>query len=209
MNIFVGIFIAELQTDLTDSATALLPGGLPALIIFIGMLLCCFPQNTPEWMPWSEAMRATMQPMTPQDADLRRYWDSLGASIIMLGIFFSGTARKALSSPLFNYLGRVSFPVYLLHNQMIKTLLTWMVYGRSWWHPRIDGNGKPMDLERGPWWQFVIAIPIFYLVLYRLAYWWTLWLDPLCEKVVKKTTAWATNAESSTTEKSGLLVLPV
>lgn len=205
MNIFFGIFMAELQTDFSDSATTLLPGGLPALVIFIGMLLCSFPQNTPEWMSWSEYMRASMMTLTPQDADLRRYWDSLGASTILLGVFFSGNARKLLSSPLFNYLGRVSFPVYLLHNQLIKTLMTWMIYFRSWLHPRMDGNGIPMDLERGPWWQFAIAIPIFYFVLYRLAYWWTLWLDPMCERIVKKTTSWMIASEPATGEKSILL----
>lgn len=49
-------------------------------------------------------MARFMHELVPKDADVRRYWDSLGASSVLLGIFFSRNARRVLTSPVFNFL---------------------------------------------------------------------------------------------------------
>ncbi|TKA74623.1 hypothetical protein B0A49_06918 [Cryomyces minteri] len=187
MNVFFGMFVAELHADFGAEATNYLPMPVPSLMMIVGLFLCGYPQDAAELAGWSRAMSNILLPITPKEADIRRYWDSIGACILLLGIFFSKNARRVLTSPSFNFLGRVSFPVYLLHNQLIKTLMTWMIYLPSAMHPTYDDQGQQKDLERGPPLQFAVAIPVFYYILYRLAHLWVLYIDPLCARL----TNWA------------------
>ncbi len=183
-NIAVGMLLAELHTELGATATSTLPSRLPFLMIFTGLFLCSYPQDAPERMPWSHTMQTLITPLIPTKADPRRYWDSLGASTLILGIFFSRNGRRLLSSPVFNFLGRVSFPVYLLHNQLIKSVLTWMVYINSYLNPPRDDDGKELDLVTCGRLQFVLAVVLFYIILYRSALFWVQRIDPVCGAAV-------------------------
>ena len=142
MNIVVGMFVAELHNQYKDSATSVLPAPFPALLILVGMFMSSYPQDAPEHAAWSHTMARFMHKLVPKDADVRRYWDSLGASSVLLGIFFSRNARRMLTSSVFNFLGRVSFPVYLLHNTLIKSVLTWMIYLPSAMNPPRNEIGR-------------------------------------------------------------------
>lgn len=193
LNIITGMFLAELQNEYKDSATTMVPAPIPALMIICGMFMSSYPQDAPERANWSRAMRDFMHHFTPKDADVRRYWDSLGASTVLFGIFFSPTARKVLTSPVFNFLGRVSFPVYLMHNTLIKSVLTWMVYLPSAMNPQRNAKGEQMDLQRGSTTHIFIAVAIFYYILYRLASLWVQYVDPACGKVVNAFVRWATD----------------
>jgi peptidoglycan/LPS O-acetylase OafA/YrhL len=200
MNVAVGMMVAELHNEFGANATDLLPAPIPALLIIAGMFMAGFPQDAPERVMWSRVMRNVMKPFVPKDSDLRRYWDSIGASTVLVGIFFSKNARAVLSSPVFNFLGRVSFPVYLLHNQLIKSVLTWMVYLPSALNPPRNEKGEQMDLRRGSTTHILLAIAVFYYLLYRMALMWTVYVDPLCGKVVKFLTNWA-YGEGQTTQQ--------
>ncbi|OCK84506.1 hypothetical protein K432DRAFT_119297 [Lepidopterella palustris CBS 459.81] len=191
MNIVVGMFLAELHNQYKDSATSVLPAPIPVVLILLGMFMSGFPQDSPDHAAWSDNMAKLMHALTPKDTDIRRYWDSLGASTVILGIFFSRNARRVLTSPVFNFLGRVSFPVYLLHNSLIKSVLTWMVYLPSAMNPPRNAKGEQLDLQRGSTAHMFIAIAIFYYILYRMAMLWVQYIDPLCAKIVNAATRWA------------------
>jgi len=191
MNIAVGMMVAELHNELGASATEFLPTPVPTLLIVLGMFMAGYPQDAPDRTFWSNTMHSIMVPLTPKDADVRRYWDSLGASTVLVGIFFSKNARRILCSPLFNFLGRVSFPVYLMHNTLIKSVLTWLVYLPSALNPPHNEKGEQLDLQRGSTTHIFLAVAVFYYVLYRLALWWTIYIDPVCAKLVKSMTSWA------------------
>lgn len=208
MNIVVGMFVAELHNQYKDSATSVLPAPFPALLILVGMFMCGYPQDAPERAAWSHTMARFMHKLVPKDADVRRYWDSLGASSVLLGIFFSRNARRVLTSPVFNFLGRVSFPVYLLHNTLIKSVLTWMIYLPSAMNPPRNERGEQMDLQRGSITHIFIAVGVFYYILYRMALLWVVYIDPLCAKVVNASLRWAYGESLSyngSLEKSVLL----
>ncbi|KAF2661841.1 hypothetical protein K491DRAFT_673758 [Lophiostoma macrostomum CBS 122681] len=191
LNIVVGMFVAELHNHYKDSATSVLPAPIPALMIVAGMFMAGYPQDGAQNTHWSHSMQILMHKLTVKDADVRRFWDHLGASTVLLGIFFSRNARKVLTSPVFNFLGRVSFPVYLMHNTFIKTVLTWMIYLPSAMNPPRNEKGETMDLQRGSTTHVFIAIAVFYWILYRSAALWVQHVDPLCGKVVNAATAWA------------------
>lgn len=192
LNIVFGMFVAELHNHYKDSATSVLPAPVPAIMIIVGMFMAGYPQDAAQNARWSHTMQKFMHSMTVKDTDVRRYWDHLGASTVLLGIFFSRNARRLLTSPIFNFVGRVSFPVYLMHNTMIKTVLTWMVYLPSAMNPPRNEKGEPMDLQRGSTIHIFIAVALFYYILYRLAALWVQYIDPVCAKIVNAFTKWAT-----------------
>jgi peptidoglycan/LPS O-acetylase OafA/YrhL len=185
------MFVAELHNHYKDSATSVLPTPVPALMIIFGMFLAGYPQDNQQNAHWSHVMQRMMHSITVEKADVRRYWDHLGASMVLLGIFFSRNARNVLTSPVFNFLGRCSFPVYLMHNTMIKSVLTWMVYLPSAMNPPRNEKGEQMDLQRGSTTHVFIAIVFFYAILYRTAAFWVQHIDPWCGRVVSAATRWA------------------
>ncbi|OJD10658.1 hypothetical protein ACJ73_09733 [Blastomyces percursus] len=187
INIFAGLALAQLQVDLGSRATSLLPKPVPSLIILVGLFVWSFPQHNAHWTYWSRTMKESMELVVPANTDLSRYWVSVGTSILMVGIFFSRNAQRVLTNPVFNFLGRVSFPVYLLHNSLMRTILVWMAY----WHtaattPKTDAQGNLIQLRKPGGMVFVFILPIFYAVLYTVAYLWTLYVDPLCAKAVEQ-----------------------
>ncbi|OJD19038.1 hypothetical protein AJ78_00989 [Emergomyces pasteurianus Ep9510] len=189
INIYSGMFIGQLQASLGSRATSTLPRFVPPLIIFLGLLVCSFPQDNQHWTTWSFAMRRLMVSITPDAADryISRYWVNVGSTILMTGIFFSRQARRVLTHPVFNFLGRCSFPVYLLHNTLLRTVLVWMIYGASAWSPdweKVKEDGSPIELRRGGPGTFLVTIPVFYVTLYAVAYLWAEKVDPQCARVV-------------------------
>lgn len=191
LNIVMGMFVAELHNHYKDSATSLLPAPIPAIMILVGMFLAGYPQDSPQNAHWSHVMQKIMRSITVEKSDVRRYWDHVGASTVLLGIFFSRNARRVLTSPVFNFLGRVSFPVYLMHNTFIKSVLTWMIYLPSAMNPPRNEKGEQMDLQRGSTTHIVLALIAFYYILYRCAALWVRYVDPICANVVNAATKWA------------------
>jgi peptidoglycan/LPS O-acetylase OafA/YrhL len=185
------MFVAELHNHYKDAATSVLPAPIPALMIICGMFMAGFPQDAANNTRWSHTMATIMHSLTAEKTDIRRYWDHLGAAFVLLGIFFSRNARKLLASPVFNFLGRVSFPVYLLHNTFIKSVLTWMIYLPSAMNPPRNEKGEQQDLQRGSTTHILIAIAIFYYILYRSAALWVKHVDPVCANIVNAATKWA------------------
>jgi peptidoglycan/LPS O-acetylase OafA/YrhL len=196
------MFVAELHNHFKDSATSVLPTPVPALMIILGMFMAGYPQDAQSNAHWSHTMQRFMRSITVKDADIRRYWDHCGAAMVLLGIFFSRNARRVLTSPVFNFLGRVSFPVYLMHNTMIKSVLTWMVYLPSAMNPPRNEKGEQMDLQRGSTTHVFVAVVVFYCVLYRAALAWVRHIDPLCARLVSSFTRWAMG-EAPPTQNSG------
>jgi len=186
------MFVAELHNHYKDSATSVLPAPVPAIMIIVGMFMAGYPQEGAHSARWSHTMQEIMVSMTVDNSDVRRYWDHLGASTVLLGIFFSRNARRLLTSPIFNFVGSVSFPVYLMHNTLIKTVLTWMIYLPSAMNPPRNEKGESLDLQRGSTVHILIAVAIFYYILYRLAALWVQYIDPVCAKIVNAFTKWAT-----------------
>ncbi|KAJ5217944.1 uncharacterized protein N7498_000043 [Penicillium cinerascens] len=187
MNVYAGIFLAELNTDYGNTAGSLIPWPISALMMLFGLFLASFPEENPRWTIWSRAIDAAGLSLVPNGGEVNRYVVSLGTTIFVFGVFFSCHARRLLAHPFMNFLGRISFPIYLLHNTLIRTLLTWVLYRHSFLmnglHPE-DKEEKPMFYGRGGAFNFAFAMPLFYLILVYVSYLWTIYVDPCTEEVV-------------------------
>lgn len=186
------MLLADLHVSLGSSAPSYLPRPIAACTILLGLLLGSYPEVNAGWAGWSRYLDASIRALMPAGAgEPSRYCASLGATFLCFGIFFSGPARKLLSHRVLNWLGALSFPIYLLHNTLIKTLLCAIIYARGGVFPEYDEQGaKVVELKRGGWIAFGVGMPLFFGVLLWLSWCWTVIVDPFCARVTKASVDW-------------------
>ncbi|KAJ5953611.1 hypothetical protein N7454_000507, partial [Penicillium verhagenii] len=187
MTTYAGMFLAELNADYGSQAPSIMPAPISFVMILSGLFLASIPDENVAWAPWSQTLDSIAQYVVPAGGEVNRYINSFGTTLFVYGMFFSRDGRRLLSHPLMNFLGRISFPIYLIHDTLIRTVLSWFVYRQSIFEKGLypsDEEGNPMYFERGGTSTFVVAIPLFYMVLVYTAYLWTLYVDPICEKLV-------------------------
>ncbi len=213
-NVFAGILFAEMSLnkgvqDWVDKHPYFRTVG-SASCILLGMFFCSYPEENPEWAVWSNNMTKLGQYIFPNEVEYARYYPGLGTNIFTLGVMYNDTAKKIFSTRLLLFLGKNSFPIYLLHAPLIRTILTWCLFGFS---SRPDqgkdneGNQLPPGwLPVAPTWVILTIMPVFYVVLYRVANMWTNYVDPFCARVTQsfEDTVFRDDAKASS-EKSILL----
>ena len=192
-NVFCGIILAEVSLDkdileAVDRHPYLRMVG-SACCIILGLFFCSYPEDKPEWARWSNFETRLGHYMFPQGVEYARYYPGLGSNVLTLGVMFNDTAKKMLSQRFFLFLGKNSFPIYLIHAPLIRTVLTWVLFGFS----KRPDNGKddkghqlpPGWLPVASTWVCLIAIPVFYVFLYRVANLWSNYVDPFCGRVTQ------------------------
>ncbi|MCJ1254577.1 hypothetical protein MMC24_002392 [Lignoscripta atroalba] len=191
INIYAGLLFAELSLDPT--VQSFISDHQPTFsasscfLIVLGFFFMSYPEDHPEWARWSTALSDLGGLIFPQGAETARFYPAVGTNVLVLGIILNPTTKRILSNSVLCWMGKMSFGVYLLHAPLIRTLLTWMLFGLSSRPP----GGKDKDGHDLPpgWvplasrWLSVFAIPLFYVVLYRAAHLWVLHVDPLCGRV--------------------------
>ena len=159
----------------------------PALIL-LGLLSMSYPEEHPEWTQWSSAMFRLGHYIFPRGAEFARFYPGMGAQLVCFGALVGAPAKRWLSSPWPCFLGRVSFAIYLLHAPLLRTLLTWMLFGLSTRPPSpgVDEHGNPLPQ---PWvpitsqWGKFFVIPLWYVMLYKIATYWVAFVEPFCGRV--------------------------
>jgi peptidoglycan/LPS O-acetylase OafA/YrhL len=73
-------------------------------------------------------------------------WQSFGASILCLALLYLPRAQRWLSLPLFQYLGRISFSLYLMHGLVIRTMGHRLIL-EGWNHFNEDAHTERMFLN--------------------------------------------------------------
>ena len=161
---------------------------LTSMSIFLGLISISYPEDHPEWAVWSKAMLNLGHYIFPRGSEYARFYPALGAQLICYGVMFNKTARAIFSSSWPCFFGRVSFAVYLIHAPLIRTILTWGLWGMST-RPPSPGKNKDGHQIAQPWtpmgskWVAFALIPLYYIILYRLALLWVAHVDPLCGRI--------------------------
>ena len=189
MNVFTGVLLAEMSFEPSVQEYAAhhskFRWAVTSLMTVLGLLFCSYPEADEDWVKWSRTLHQIGDAIFPWGTEMARVYPAIGADLLLTSVFFSPVAQKALSSPVLVWLGRLSWPVYLIHNVLIRTVLTWMLYGVTM---PVQPEGK--DPEGNDWpisylpiaglWIQVFAYPLFYCFLYRMAQLWLTHVDPLC-----------------------------
>lgn len=146
-----------------------------------------YPEENPEWSRWSNELFKLGAYIFPDGSEYARFYPGLGANLLSLGILFNSTAKRILSHKWLCWLGKLSFAIYLIHAPLIRTLLTWMLFGASARPPSPGKNDHGQPLPE-PWipsvnrWTCALLVPMFYMALYWIALAWQVHVDPLCAK---------------------------
>lgn len=187
----MGMLLAEISLDVELQATVanhnMIRTFASGSAIVLGLYFCSYPEEHPEWTRWSAGLTALGNHIFPHKVEFSRFYSALGVDILATGIMFNNTAKKLLSNPFFLFMGKLSFPIYLLHAPLIRTVLTYVLFGFSV-RPSGGKDDNGHDLPPG-WlplanrWVCVFAIPAFYVFLYRIASLWAAYVDPFCGRV--------------------------
>lgn len=61
--------------------------------------------------------------------ELRWAFSFIGSAILIFAIHFSPSLRRIFSHPYAVFFGSISFPVYLIHSFLMRSVLVWVFYG--------------------------------------------------------------------------------
>jgi len=193
MQVFWGMFLACLITH--EPATSYIQSHryfrniFAPLLIVVGLFVASYPEGEPQRMAWSNKLYKLSLEILPPDADIPRFYSGIGLELLSLGIVFSETAQHILSHRFLLFLGKNSFAVYLIHGTMLRVVLCWMLFGVKL--PQDVRNqageivaGAPLKMT-GPVGQ-VVAVSVWFVLLYTLADRWTAYIDPMCLRWIAK-----------------------
>jgi hypothetical protein len=187
INVAAGVLLAELSqhpiTQQVSSSRSLPSRLLPILLFITGLYFCSFPDHHPEWSPYFSPLLRFGTNHFPSSAYVFRFYNGLGAHLIVLGIVFSSTLMRALSHPAFLFLGCISFPIYLLQGPTMRSILSWVLYGFA--SPELQteylegGDVIVKSVRPAPGALVVSVVLVFYFVfLFWVSHLWCLYLEP-------------------------------
>ena len=97
-------------------------------VAFVGLILMSYPQDAPEIASWSNALVHLGQEVLPYNDDKSKLLVAVGSLILTLGTIISPFARWLSGLPPLVWLGKISFPLYLLHGTFIRSLFAWVLF---------------------------------------------------------------------------------
>lgn len=188
MQFFFGAFMADLQNldpgtfSKLQSASSNGPirGAMSIMFLLVGLFIASLPDDHHDWQPWSSALRGFLASILPANPDFPRFSSGFGLDVIVIGLHLSPLARSILSNRFFLWLGRMSFAVYLLHNQILRSVLCWFVYGIS-----IPAEDEAVLEFTSPLKLFCL-VPFYLALTYGCAHLWTTYVDSYCAKVSER-----------------------
>ncbi|KAH0541827.1 hypothetical protein FGG08_003710 [Glutinoglossum americanum] len=198
VNVAAGVLLAELSqhpiTHRVSSSRSLFVNMIPMLLFFSGLYLCSFPDHHPEWSPYFSPLLAFGMKHFPAGEYVFRYWNAIGAHLVVLGIVFSSHLMRALSHPVFLFLGGVSFPLYLLQGPTIRSVLAWVLFGFTspvQLEERLESGDVIQKMVRPiPSTSFVSVVLVFYFgFLFWVSHFWSIYLEPRFAWATQRTEA--------------------
>ncbi len=182
-NIIVGIMLAELTMWQLPPLENPMVKCVPFLGAFLGLFLMSYPHDYHGFASWSETLFNLGLQIFPVAVHWDRSWPSIGAQILCLSICLSPQLRQALSHRYLLWLGSVSYSLYLLHGPLMRSVLTWMVYGpmtMQWTYMAGEdpgwGDHEYIPTPRAL--ALVVILPIFWTFLLFVVQLWSLKVEP-------------------------------
>ncbi|KAJ5749214.1 uncharacterized protein N7511_010910 [Penicillium nucicola] len=183
-NIFAGMIMAEMSFyNLSALQPRLLFRALPYGLVTLGLYICSYPDEYSNQTEWSSQLASLAQTIFPKDANVSRYYASLGAQMICLGVMLSPFLRRILSHPSLLWLGSISFPLYLIHGPLMRSVLVYLVYlpMSIGFKPSLlsDGTVNPESYIPTPSpFRLAVILVIFFVFLLYVVQQWTKYVEP-------------------------------
>lgn len=218
MQFFFGMFLSDLSNHTAACAwinsKAWIRRFVPPIFMIIGLYIASYPEANVDWTAWSAQMARWGEKVCFLGQDPARLFTGIGMDFICMAIFFSPWLKDALSSKHLLWLGKHSFAVYLLHGTLIRSILSWAMFGMHTpgFHEE-EREGKLVMVSNGrlpmrPKYHLAWIMPPFFVGLYTIAFFWTKYVDPYCAKLTFKFEKFVFK-ENEKSSGNGLLLQPV
>ena len=181
IDVFTGLLLVELNySKYPLLLSPYSPYFVPPLTL-AALVLMSFPSSFHEWTYWTNFLLKACNLIAPRNIEVSRYWPTIGAQLLSYTIVLSPHLRMALSHPWLLWLGKISFPIYLLHGSFMRSVLSWMLFqGQVLMEMQEDG-GNQTTVMRYPLPgipRFIVVMPIFLCILLAASHAWTLKIEP-------------------------------
>lgn len=178
INVFSGIILVELHHSRLPFLLSPYSHIFAPPLALAGLFLMSFPSQFQPWTYWSNFLLEACHKIAPVDIEVSRFWPTIGAQVLTLAIVLSPHLRRALSHRWLLWLGKISFPLYLLHGSLMRSVLAWMLfYGQTL--KNIEENNVIVlryPLPGIP--TFLVAMPVFMAILFVATHFWALKIEP-------------------------------
>lgn len=170
-----------------------------AILIIVGLFLCGYPDNHTEWASWTSMLQTAGNAVTVGGTELWRLIPGVGAQLLLAAIILSPSLQWFFCRPVMLWLGRISFPIYLIHGSLLRSVLTSAVYSFGQWvthremvNGKITNEWTELVAPNNPW-VYVLAIPPWIALVLGVAHVWDKTVEQLCvrisSRIEKMTTA--------------------
>jgi peptidoglycan/LPS O-acetylase OafA/YrhL len=183
-NIFAGMIMAEMSFyNLSALRPRILFKILPYGLVTLGLYICSYPDEYANQTAWSSQLESLAETIFPKDANVSRYYASLGAQMVCSGVILSPFLRRILSHPVLLWLGSISFPLYLIHGPLMRSVLVYLVYlpMSIGFKPNLrpDGTFDPESYIPTPNpFRLGVILVIFFAFLLYVVQQWTIYVEP-------------------------------
>lgn len=178
VNVFMGVLFAELNhSDYPLRFAKYSPLFSPPFAV-AGLTLMSFPSQFQDWAPWSDKLLQWQVKLAPANAEVMRFWPTIGAQLLTFSILMSPHFRRALSHRWLLWLGKISFPLYLLHGSFMRSVLAWLLFSQQQ-ITEIEEEGKRhmrYPLPGMP--TFLVVMPVFFVILFTATHFWAVKIEP-------------------------------
>ncbi|KAL1886047.1 hypothetical protein Cpir12675_006893 [Ceratocystis pirilliformis] len=189
-------FFGALMSDIQNSGPAnefvnnnkALSRILSIFFILASFWLGSYPEANANFASWSRDLDSLFSSITMPGTEIHRFSSCMGVVFLVIGLHFAPGMRDMLSNRYFLWLGKMSFAVYLLHGCLMRTALTWLVYG---FNVPADTHTETGEFIRGiidyPGHWHLFMVLIFWIPLnYVVAYMWTSYVDPWAARLTER-----------------------
>ncbi|KAF2398968.1 hypothetical protein EJ06DRAFT_543676 [Trichodelitschia bisporula] len=144
ISVFAGVLLAELTLSPLPMRMAhwtLIP-AVPVSIL--ALILMSFPSEFQETAPWSAFLLRIHLTYFPQSTyiNINRLWPTIGSILLTATIIVTPTLRQLLRHRALIWLGKISFPLYLLHGMLLRTVFAWLLHAFSHKVEVLEGDGN-------------------------------------------------------------------
>lgn len=154
------------------------------LVIVVALFFASTPRDNPEAAAWSLWLHDFGQQLLPPiSLDKYKVNVSFGSLLLVLGTIMSPRAQWLLSRPGFVWLGKISFPLYLLHGTFIRSAFAWVLFAGQ----KLGKSRYSEDFERYPlpgraWIAFsVFCLMVPLLITCQL---WVMFAEPVFDRII-------------------------
>lgn len=178
VNVFAGILLVELHHSRFPLLLSSYSHLFAPPLVLTGLFLMSFPSQFQPWTYWSNFLLQACYKIAPDNIEVGRFWPTIGAQLLTLAIVLSPHLRRGLSHRWLLWLGKISFPLYLLHGSFMRSILAWMLfYGQ---HLMIVEEDRVAVLRYPlpgiP--RFIIVMPIFLGIFFAATHFWAIKVEP-------------------------------